>query len=154
MLSHPVFILELRIPSHRGFNVVQLLRSCWCFIALTSIPGRPEPLRQTPLSQGCEECLLKLCELALIRQCSNDDKEPGWESLVLAALPLCQRLCDHAHQNFWFSVWIPAVVQKVCPLADPPPHLMSKTRITIARSWLAAVVWLVYYLTGLCFTRA
>lgn len=36
----------------------------------------------------------------LIRQRSSD-KEPGWESLVLAALWLCPGLCNHAHRNLW-----------------------------------------------------
>lgn len=95
MLSHPVFILELRIPSHSRLKLVQLLRSCWCLMAHTSRSGRLESLRQTPLSQGCQAQTspLKLCELTLIRQCSNDDKEPGWQSLVLAAVQLCQRVC-------------------------------------------------------------
>lgn len=99
-LSHLVFILELRIPSPSRFNLVPLLGSS-CLIAHASRSGRLGSLRQTPLSQGCraQTCPLKLCELPLIRQCSNYDKEPGWQSLVLAAVRLCQRLCSHALES-------------------------------------------------------
>lgn len=88
MLSHLIFVLELRIPSHHRLNLVQLLRSCGCFIAHTSRAGRLELLRHTPLSQGCraQTCPLKMCKLLLIRQCSNNNKQPGWQQFHSASV--------------------------------------------------------------------